>query len=72
MLMAAETYGRYTKERMEDILRRLEDQRKRTKMMDKDRIQKEKEKDKGSGGDSGIRSHPTTQQTNPKPALSKD
>ena len=68
MLIADQTYGKYTKDRMEDILRRLEDQRERANMMDKDRVQKEKEKDKVPGGGSGIKSHPTTQQTSPKPA----
>ena len=33
MLIADKTYGKYTKDRMEDILRRLEDQRKIVKLM---------------------------------------
>ena len=51
MAKAAETYGKCTKERMEDILRRLEEMRADANIMDKDISQKEK--DKGSGGGTG-------------------
>ena len=53
---ATEIPGRFTKEMMED-LEALEEKRE-----DANRLNK----DKGAGGGSGIKSHPTTQQTNPK------
>ena len=45
---AGDTYGKHAKERMENILRKLEEMRSDANIMDKERVQKEK--DKGSGG----------------------
>ena len=54
---ATEIHGRFTKETMENLLKRLEEKRK-----DKERMQKEKDKGSGGGSDAtGSRSHPSQQ-----------
>ena len=50
MSKAADTYGRRSKERMEDILRRLDEMRSDANIMDKERVQKEKDKGYGTRG----------------------
>ena len=57
MTKAGDTYGKHSKERMEDILRRLEEMRSDANIMNKERVQKEK--DKGTENSSGFRGHLT-------------
>ena len=63
MSKAGDAYGKCSKERMEEILRRLEEMRSDANIMDTKRVQKEN--DKGSGGGtengSGSRGHLTRQ-----------
>ena len=60
MSKATEIHGRFTKETMENLLKRLEEKRK-----DKERMQKEKDKGSGGGSDATeTRSNPS-QKTSP-------
>ena len=63
MSMAGDTYGRRSKERMDDILRRLEKMKSDANIMDKERVQKENDKGSGEGTEngSGSRGHLTRQ-----------
>ena len=63
MSKAGDAYGKCSKERMEEILRRLEEMRSDANIMDKERVRKEKDNGSGEGtGDgSGSRGHLTKQ-----------